>query len=284
MSYVLDRFGTLTLPALMTIEDISPVAPIDALLQTTSGVFDNTGGARGEPKFPQMVNMKTTVAQTDPNVFRTTIDALRAAVGTRDWLYRRAENNASIQKALCRLVQMPYQRQIENWATMPLDFKWQQLSPWLGLDHGVTWRFDSGEFFDSGRIFDESPPISLASAVASITLVNGGNLPCHNMIIEVKSGAIGAPLTSIVITSESTNQGIRWTGALYPSGELRIDTGAWSVLNAGVDEFNSLNTFELGQTNPYWMQLEPGANSLFVVRQGGGTDSTITFIYNDTWA
>lgn len=279
MSYVLERFGTITLPAVMTIEDISPVAPIDTLVQTTSGVFDNAGGARSDQKFPQMINMKTLVAETDPNVFRATIDALRALVGTRDFLYRRAENDSSVQKSLCRLVQMPYQRQIENWATMSLDFKWQQLGPWLGAIHGVGWSFDAGILLDNARTLDETPPIVLDTSTKGISIVNAGNLPVTD--IQFTLIAQSAPITTVLITGADWS--FRWDGTLVPGATLMVDTGASSATVNGTNAYAGFSLTNLHNIDR-WARMAAGTNSIVVSIWGGGTTSTLSIIFYDGWA
>ena len=227
--YTIEHFGDITLPRYMTTYTLSPVTGRANLIETTAGVFDNDGAARNLPVFPFPLSYKCIVYEDVYAANRAPLDALRAAVGTRARLYRRANDDNTTQYCIARLSANPHERPYTQPGYFEITLDFQQMSPWLGIEHGVVWRFDSGEIFDGGRTFDESPPIALTTVVTPITLTNGGNLPCHDMVIEVKSGA--TPLTSLTITSETTNQGLHWSGTLYPSGELRIDTAAWSVLN-----------------------------------------------------
>lgn len=282
--YTLYQFGTTTLPTYNTDYDIG-VAPAQLMfIQTANGVFDGNGDGRSRATFPFSLSYKAVVAEDAYANNRTTLDNLRKLVGTRAFLYRYVDNaNTTIHRCTARLVAMPQSRPFEQRGYFEITLEFQQLSPWIGTKNGTGWTFDSGILFDSGRNFDEGvSPTTLSLASTTLTVTNNGNIPATDSLITVKAGA--EALESLTVWNFTTNCRFYWAGTLTPGSVLQIDTGACSVVNNGADDYNSFKLDDPFHRNEHWMEFAPGANSMAVVRFGGSNNSTISFVFSDTWA
>lgn len=282
--YTLYKFGNINLPNFNTEYDAAPVPAQLAFIQTTTGVFDGNGNGRNKQQFPFSIAYKATVTQDTLSANRTTLDALRAASGTRANLYRKADDDGAIHRCTARLVGMDYSRPYGNRnAIHEINLSFQQLSPWVGTLNGTGWTFDSGINFDAGRNFDEvGYSATLSLATTTFTATNNGNLPTTAVSIEVTAGS--EALTNLDIWNMTTNCRLYWYGTLAPGALLRIDTGAWFVTNAGVDEFNNFSLVDPYHRNEYWMEIAVGSNNIAVARIGGNVNSKIAFVFNDRWA
>jgi hypothetical protein len=278
--YTINRFGAITLPAYMTDYNLSPLPAQLAFVQTTTGVFDNDGDKRSRQTFPLSVSYKALVAEDVYATNRTVLDALRAAVGTRAILYRTADNDATVHNCTARLASMNQQRPYsmrQNLFEFELNF--QQLSPWRGLIHGAGWVFDSGVLLDNSRVLDEAPPTIINPNPTTIVCSNGGNIPVDDIQFTIIAGS--APITAIQIDGPAFSLG--WVGSLLTGQSVFIDTGAAMVLKAGNNDYNAFALLPFHHLDR-WASLSSGTNTLSVLLTGGGTNSTISIIYNDRWA
>jgi len=282
--YTLSQFGDTALPTYNTEYDMS-VAPAQlAFTQTTTGVFDGNGAGRNKQQFPVALSYKAIVAADTLGANKSTLDGLRRLVGTRASLYRYADSATNvIHSCTARLVSMTQPRPYGNRSTVhEIDLEFQQLGPWFGATNGTGWTFDNNIFFDAGRNFDESGGNTLPLAINQFTVTNNGNLPATAVSIEVTAGS--EALESLTIWNTTTNCRLYWAGLVTPGNLLKIDTGAWSITNAGADNFNNFSIDDAYHRNEYWMELATGANSMVVLRFGGSTNSKIAFVFSDRWA
>lgn len=281
--YTLYKFGSITLPIYNTTYTASPVPAQLAFVATTTGVFDNNGSSRRKQAYPFNVTYKALINADTAIENRTTLDALRAAVGTRATLYRKADDDNAIHQCTAVLVNMPFERPYENRNTIfEFSLEFQQLSPWVGTLQGTGWTFDSGILFDNGRNFDETGLVTLSLAINQFTVTNNGNLSVTDAVIDVTAGS--EALTSLTVWNMTTNCRFYWGGILNPGDLLRVDAGSWAVQNAGADDFNSFKLDDPFHRNEYWMEIAQGTNNMVVVRYGGGSDAKIAFVFKDRWA
>lgn len=281
--YVIERFGNISLSIFRNTFTLSPVPGQSSVVQTTSGAFDNDGLARNRQVFPLPLSYSCTVFEDTLNANRTILDTLRAAVGTRALLYRRARNDNVLHTCIARLRAEPHEWPWTQKGWFEIQLNFEQMSPWIGTSQGTGWVFDSGVLFDSGRSFDEGTgTFGLVTSPRSATVTNGGNLPATSIVMTVKAGS--ADITALTIRNTLTGCYLVWTGTLTAFSTLRIDTGAWSVTNNGVDNYNGLDITSPFHINEHWMEMAPGSNSMIIEWVGGGTGSSINFLFNDVWA
>lgn len=281
MAYFVYRFGDITLPDRMTVQEFSPVEPQDTLIQTIGGVYDNAGTGRRAPlRFPHPISIKAMQVSADANAFRTAIDALRAAVGTRAYLYRRADNDATIQTALCYLNRVPASIGIENHLHQDMSFGFRQLTPWLGDDHAELHWDDGVSLWDDGELWDqEDYTITFASSHTQ-TVNNGGNLHVTDVILTVTTDA--NPLSNIAWYVPYTID-LAWLSTVPAHSTLIIDCGAKSVKLNGVNRYNNLS---LGAAHILedWFELAPGDNTVQIAATGTKVGATWSVSFRDWWA
>jgi hypothetical protein len=278
--YVLERFGSITLPTYNTTRTLSPVAAQLAFIQTASGTFDSDGSGRNRQNLPHPLRYQADVNESTVANSRTLLDSLRASVGIRGTLYRRALDDSSIHTCTARLSAMPYEGQLRDRAvkrTITLEF--QQLSRWRGQPRGVGWHFDEGIIFDDGHVFDQTPPIALNTTPKTIVVTNGGNLPVRDVQIVITS-----QVTAIdVITLKAPGIDINWSSHVVPGTSVVIDAGSWSILNNGVDAYSGL-TLGANHNLENWLEFPPGVTNLIVTRDVGSATCTCAVIFYDGWA
>lgn len=277
--YTINRFGSLSLSLFNNNYTLSPVPVKTRLVSTLGGVFDNDGTARSAQQYPFGLSYDCVVAETVYNDNRATLDALRAAVGTRARLYRTAENDATIQHCTARLVDMPHDRPYRMRGYFEIGLKFLQLTPWNGSDH-AAWRFDDGYEFDDALEFDpDAYTITFASGQTQ-TVVNGGNLPVTDVILTVKTDA--NPLTNIAWYVPYTID-LAWRSTVPANSTLIIDCGAKSVTLNGVNRYANLS-FGAAHILEEWFVLQPGNNTVQIAATGTKTGATWGVQFKDWWA
>lgn len=278
MAYYLERFGSITLPAPMSDETATPVAAADRIVTTVAGAFDVDGAGRSAQQFPHTLTYQAIVDAATLAALATALDALRAAVGTRAYLYRRADDDGAVHRALCRLVAMPVMRKFEHRGYQPVRLEFRQLGPWQG--QATSWTLDEGELLDDGLDFDSSDYFAtLSSSPATQVVTNGGNLPVLDAVLTVTAGS--AALSNPIFTA--TGVDLRWTGTIPAGGALVIDCGAASVLLAGADAYSGLG-FGAGHAIEEWLRLEPGNTTLILTVAGTLTGASWSVDFRARWA
>lgn len=278
--YLLERFGqTLFLPQGNMTAGMAPVSARVSFVETTGGSFDNDGTGRNRQALPHSLRYQALVFEDTLATTRDLEDSLRAAVGTRAKLYRRARDNDEVHWCYARLVGMPYDTGVKDkaWREISLDFS--QLTRWHGARHDDPWTFDSGEFFDDALVFDEESPTVLDSNPKTTVVVNNGNIPIRDAQVIVT--AAGSNITTVSFVGGSTN--LTWTGTLLAGQALTIDDGAASVLNGAGNGYSGL-VRNSGHAIETWFEFPPGNTNLVVTRNGGSAASTIAIIFRDGWA
>lgn len=281
MSYKLERFGTLTLPIYNPSQDVG-VGPARAQLQDLpgGGVFDLLGSERASPG-AQSVSRQGTIHGDDLPMLAE-LRALKAKIGSRDRLFRRAQASGEIEWSWARLVNVRSERGVGDRYMLDVDIDFSVISPtWYGSRHGDGWLLDAGEYLDAGLDLDEegSDVWTLYGSTTNVVINNGGNAIVKNAILRIIPGS--APITAVTV-SKSGQTEITYTGTINPSQVLEIDCGAWSVKNNGVDDYDGL-TYGSGHVIDGLLRLDPGANTIGIVKVGGNIDDRVIFEFCDGW-
>lgn len=280
MSYFYERFGAITLPTFNREASLAPVAPDLRIVATAAGAFDGDGVGRAAQKFPHSLSLEAIVSEATTAAQRTALDALRAAVGTRAHLYRRADDDSTVQRALCRLASMTAQRSYEQRrAYQPITLQFAQIGPWLGTTYSGPWTLDSGIYFDDSYVLDApSLGVTLGASGQYIGLPNGGNLPQSDVTITVAvaSGAIRA------VAFLGSDWHIGYSGPLTAGRILTIDAGAQRVVVNDDDAYADFD-FGVGHVIEDWISLTPGNNGV-TINYIGAAVATVQFQYADRWA
>jgi len=277
--YAIYRFRDITLSPFTNNFTLSPVPVKTGMTQTTAGVFDNDGHGRSRQIFPHPVSYSAVVAEDVYNNNRATLDALRAAVGTRGYLYRTARDDGAIQRCVARLIAMPHDWGYEQRGYFRISLDFQQVTPWLGSDH-AAWRLDDGSEFDDGLDLDSDDYSILFATSQTQTINNGGNLPVTDVILTVITDV--NPLSNIAWYVPYTID-LAWIGTVTAHSTLIIDCGAQSVTLNGVNRYNNLS---LGAAHILedWFRLEPGDNTVQIAATGTKTGARWSVNFKDWWA
>lgn len=279
MSYTFERFGTITLPEYNREISAAPAAASLRIVATVAGAFDADGSGRSGQQFPHPLTLDAIVSEDDSGDQRTALDALRAAVGTRAYLYRRADDDAAVHRALCRLASMTQDRKYDQRrAYQPIRLQFQQLAGWQG--QATSWTLDDGELFDDGLDLDSSDYYAaISSSPSSQAVTNGGNLPVSAVIITINAGS--GTVTNPIITAP--NMDLRWSGAIPAGQSLVIDAGALSVLLNGADAYGGLY-FGGTHTIENWIELAAGASVVTLTVGGMLTGASWSIDFREAWA
>lgn len=278
--YTLERFGAVTLPIYNPETDHSPIAARQAVVQTIAGGFDAWGSDDAPPDLPAMRSYRCIVLEDTVAAWRIALDALRAQVGKRSFLYRRADDDNSLQRCVARLIQNSVQRPYAHGLAQEVELVFQLWTTWRGHDHR-TWTLDSGELLDSGLYLDDGGFVeTMASSPHTITVTNGGNRRVDNSVITITAGA--AAITAITIAKAGETD-IEWNGICASGNTVVIDCGSYTVRYAGI---NSYTGFALGGDHAVaeWLRLDPGDNDIVITFTGGSTNSTVKIEFADGWA
>ena len=279
MSYFYERFGEITLPIFNRDANLAPAAAKARIVSAAAGAFDADGSGRSAQQFPHSLSIDAFVSEDDAAAQRVLLDAVRAAVGTRAYLYRRADDDETVQRAHCRLVNLTIDRSYkQRRAYQPIRMEFQQLEAWAGT--ATSWVLDDGEVLDDGLTVDASDySVSLTSVPALQTIEVGGNLPVTDAILTVTAGS--AALSNPAFTA--TDVDLRWTGTIPIGQSLVIDCGAASVLLAGADAYSGLS-LGAGHAIEEWLRLEPGSTPLTLNVSGTLTGASWSVYFRERWA
>jgi hypothetical protein len=285
--YRLSMFGAQSLEYYNQIDDIgSGETPSSYQSLPDGGALDNFGGAIRQPGAIERAKSMRLSAAT-PAALSTLYFQLLALRGKRDKLYRKLTDGTTTHWQYARLVEMSAKRSYEQAAfkliqDIELRFITQELF-WHGT-HVGAWRLDDGYYLDDGLYLDTGTPVALNANPKTFTITVGGSTdagraPVRDLLIIVVPGTADMSNISIARTGGET---LTWNGNLRAGYDsLMIDTGRMRVVGPdnAYDNLVLAPTAELAQ----WFTLQPGANSLSVAFTGGGTGSTIEFVYDEAW-
>jgi hypothetical protein len=263
MSYILERFGTVTLPIYDPQIDVGTGGSAAATLNLPGGrVYDGLGGEQAA-RAATHIRLRGTLLGATPEELDAAYDDLRRWRGRRDQLWRRRADGSE-QWCLARLLEVKATRQAQHWRHLEVDLEFLMLSPvWYGDSHGQP----------------PEQPVILDVSPKTVTMHNGGNAPVANAVLTLT--AQGGTITEVTIAVLGVSE-MRWNGTLSVGQQLVIDCGARSVKKAGSDAYGGFSLTENHRIDD-WLRLMPGDNPVEVELTGGGSTSTLQACYWDGW-
>lgn len=279
--YWLTRFGTVELPQYDQQFNAGP-APADsaAVALVGGGTFDAFGTGVAPQRYPIEMRLSCTVVNIDADAARVTLRDLKSLIGTRAKLWRTLIPGGSTHWCWARLTDVDdtMRSNMHAWS-IPVTLAFTVMGRWHGLQHDGGWFFDDGEFFDDGLMFDGDEETVLATSPQTVVVDNDGKMPVRDAIINITAKT--APITRIEISLGSCNW--YYDGTIATNKTLIVDCGSKTITNDGAAAWND---FHLTGNHVVadWLVLQPGNNSVIVTKTGGGTTSTIEFVYSDGWA
>ena len=281
MAYTLERFITTDLPLYNPVTDISPADAVDGMVGTIAGGYDSYGGDDAQTQIPYTLTYRTMVYAEDVSTFRALIDGFRALVRKSGRLYRRGEDDDSVQWCSARLMRLSSVRAVDDKFWQDVEFVFQAKTLWRGADH-PPWVLDTGEMFDGGLYLDEAGfTETMASSPHTITVTNGGNRVVTNPVLTITAGGANITAATIAKTGETK---IAWTGTLTAGNDLVVDCGKFTITNNGSNAYSGKAAFDSNHTIAEWLRIDPGDNDIDVTFTGGSTNSTVTVEFRDGWA
>lgn len=260
--YSYTTFGAVTLPAYNRTAGMAPAAAAVRVIPTLAGAYDLDGSAQAALRWPHPLSVEAVVWESSAASLKTALDALRALTGTRAYLTRRADSDASTQRALCRLASIEMSRSHEQrGAWQPVVLNFLQLAPW------------------------EAPTASTLTDSILITgetkvLANAGNLTCNNCVVTLTP--LGAYVTSMAITGTGIDWALTSDEPFAVDQPYVVDCAAESVLLNGTTDAYARFALGSGHTRETWLPLAPGNNSITVTPTG--EIISVTFSWRSTWA
>lgn len=279
--YQLTRFGSTLLPLTdMTLNTGTAPADVAAVGLVGGGTFDAYGSGVAPQKFPYDLRYVCTVVNPDADTARVTLRDLKSLIGTRAKLWRTLIPGSSTHWAWARLsdVDSTMRGDMPQWV-VPLTLGFTVMGRWHGVRHQKAWFFDDGNYFDDGLAFDSNEETVLTTSPQSVIVDNDGRMPVRDTIINVTAHV--APITRLEISLGSCNW--YYDGTIAIDKTLVIDCGAKSVRNDGAASWADLHLTG-NHVVADWLVLQPGDNAVVVTKTGGGTTSTIEFVFYDGWA
>lgn len=280
MAYTLWKFGSIELPPYNRSTKMTPVRPRTALVATAAGVFDAWGSGRAQAKFPHSITLKCVLAADDAATWRSSIDALRAAVGTRALLYRRADDDGTVNKCTARLMDMNYSRVGRRALHQELTLAFEQLDRWGGKQW-ADWTLDDGHFLDDGYFLDTGAISLYPDTSPEVTV--GGNLPATSPIFTIEMAGTDTDPISVVIPA--TGVALNVDGPWADGDVLIIDSDARLITFNGADAYDRLD-LDTGygaydHTANEWLAITPGTYAIFVI---GAAIEAAEMTYTEAWA
>lgn len=284
--YWLTSFGTLDLPQYdVNFNAGTAPAELGAVQLIGGGVYDAYGTTRAPQKYPKLITYPCTMVASTPDLVRYNLMLLKSAIGTREKLWRTLIPGGTKHWCWARLVDVDdtMKSKMPKWH-VPLTLTFAQMGQWNGDYHNGGLVFGAeGLFFDDGLNFDGEDLYAMDGTEGvdqNITVNNGGKIQSRNVTINVIAGS--APLTMVRIGITGVSE-IQFNGSLGIGKRLYIHCGLKQVTNDGANAYLSL-TRTGNHKVADWLILEPGDNTVVVNRGGGGTGSTIEFVFYDAWA
>lgn len=276
MSYRLYQFGSVVLPTARISGTYGTGPTVDGTIRTIGGMYD--GGA-GNLLLPYETTYSAWIVDTATDA-QTALRALQGLRGTRNILYRIDEDTTAQQWCWARVTQVRTPWQIQRKTMQPVDITFQVQTPWYGAVYGTGWSFDSGEYFDDGLFFEEDASYTLDTSPKSIVLTNGGNATTR--LVSLKLTAGDDAITQLDVSVGDCDW--TWTGTLAAGKTLIVNGRTMTITNDGADAYNGL-TKNAGHVSGWWLELEPGANTVTVEVDYPGTGplAEVEFDYAEGW-
>ena len=272
MSYTLYKFGTtLFLPCANASQDIGTgTAKLNIVDSQWGGAYDLTDRRDRAMRGGFPIAVSGVLFATSAADLVTEYNKLRGFLGKKEKLYRK-DDTGNLQWIWARLEAVNSNRTIFNTLNLEVSMNFVGLSPTWNSSVIGAWRLDDGSELDDSLYLDIVYRVLISTNPQTVPVVNEGNAIVRGLMFTITSGN-DAPITSVVIEKTGETQ-MTWTGTLATGNELRIDFGALSVKNNGVDEYANI-VFGVNHIAEDWLHLDPGTNNIIISITGGGGDET----------
>ncbi len=269
MTWKLITFGGVTLPLNV------PTTPVGTAPSRTAGValpdggyFDALGSSvPAARRWPHPLPYQATLVADTAAALETALFALEALCGSRlATLTRQLANGTTTQTCTARLLQVEANRKWQHHYHLPVTLHFEQVGPWYSTTA-------------------QTVVATLSTSPKTQALANAGTAPVTAVTISTAVMS-GTPITNLLIARAGYTE-IEYYGtiaAAAPPGKvLVIDTGAWSVVNDGVEDYDHFRR-TANHKEVAWLRI-PAASSITVTitRTGGGASDTVTFGYYEAW-
>lgn len=278
MSYRLLQFGDVVLPTARISGTYGTGPTVNATVRVVGGMYDANGNGTAPLSLPYEQTYSAWLVGTAAAT-QAALEDLQALRGTRHILYRVDEYDSSQQWCWARCTQVRTPWQIQRKTVQPVDIVFQIQTPWYGSVYGDGWSLNTGEDLDDGLFLEEDATYTLDASPKSITLTNGGNALSRLVSLKITVGPTAA-LTEVTV--EVGDCDWTWAGTVAVNKVLEVNGRTMTITNDGSDAYSGL-TLNADHATGWWLELEPGANTLTVTITGGSTDSTIEFDCADGW-
>lgn len=282
--YWLTRFGTQNLSQYNVQFNAGPApAEAAAVALVGGGTFDPYGTGVAPQRYPFSIRYQCAYVG-DANTVRFNINLLKAAIGTRQKLWRTMIPGGLQLWCWARLTDIDdsMRSKIPQWV-VPVTLNFAVMGRWNGLLHRDGWYFDSGLYFDDSLAFDsDDGPLPITASPQTFIVDNDGKLAVRDSIIYVTAGSAAITNLKIGVTGVSE---IEYTGTIAAGTVLAIYCASKKVLNNGANAWNDLSMTGNHKIAD-WLVLQSGNNSVVVTATFGAgfTPPTIEFSFYDGWA
>jgi hypothetical protein len=283
MAYTLERFGGIVLPPYNRQTSMPPVQPRTALVATAAGVFDAWGADRAPQQFPQAITLTCILYEEVAATWRSSVDALRAAVGTRATLYRKADDNGDVHRCPARLIDMAYTRATKHIRHQELRLTFQQLDQWEGK-RWENWALDDGHALDDGMALDSGAIVLVPGGPVNV----GGNLPARNVVVSFTIGGSGISNLQIIVDPGVV---LSIVAPLTAGDVYAIDAAARTATKNGADAYGKIDLDTADHNNPThyhlvneWISIPPGSPIVLLQYDSSAGAVTGTLVFAEAWA
>ena len=290
--YYLSRFGNdgeLVLPTGNVKNDMGSLSTVDTGIQVAGGAVFDTYGSDVAPSGQTSFTHRCSLVNNSAADLETAYRALLARRGSVQRLFRTWVSSGLSEWVYARLMRVSAQhdprfRTRISGLTCQFDLR----SPhWNGARHGDGWELDTGEYLDSGLVFDDggADAFTMASATTSFSVTNGGNVDVHAATMRFFPN--GSAITKIEVSAMYDAVMLpffTWTDAIGVGVgyALVVDFATKAVTISAISD--AYSGFDLHRSKDDWLTLAPGVNSFEVTRTGGDATSYMNVGFYDGWA
>lgn len=278
--YSLTRFGDLVLPLYNRETDMSPADAISTLVMAAGGAIDAAGSARSPLREPMPITMRCVLVGDTAADLLAQINTLRAAVGTRAWLYRAADADGTLHRCTARLMDVAAARKRGNILHAEVKLTWQAIGSWRGKRY-ENWTLDDGSEFDDCLYLDTGAVAITMDATTTVT--NTGNLPVVDATLRVVTEAHSIQLWYFDMNAQNIHITF-YVNTPAAGDEIVLNAGSKTITLNGADNYSRFGYDPLTHANADWIALAPGANLVELARQYPAPSSTAILEFAERWA
>jgi hypothetical protein len=267
--YRLIEFGGVDVPQYNATTSFGIGTTAASTVLTIGGtVFDPSRGARLPALNARVEHVGQYLADTLDGL-QDQVAAMQQKVGTRNDLWRERLSDDELQWCYARLLS-------DTLGVGALEALQQTMRLNL-VRESAAWYSEDAQNITHNLTGAQPKDIDLPNATT------GDGATQTNVVITITAG--NAAMTNFHLYDDYSEGVVDWdfTGTIAATESVVIDTGGFSVLNDGVNAYNSLVLDPVNHTSAYWMEMLAGTHPLRVEWTGGGTGATVNFNYYEAY-